>query len=54
MNLRKVTNIELILSRTRMVIGSQIPSVLNRWKNFFNHVLNGHGVHVAMQTYTYR
>jgi hypothetical protein len=49
MNLRKVTNLELILSRMRMVNCSQIPSVLNRWKNFFNQVLNVHWVHDTRQ-----
>jgi hypothetical protein len=33
----------------RMVPCSQIPSVFNRWKNFFNQVLNVHGVHDVRQ-----
>jgi hypothetical protein len=33
----------------RMVICSQIPSVLNGWKNSFNQVLNVHGVHDVRQ-----
>jgi hypothetical protein len=33
----------------RMVICSQIQSVLDRWKNFFNQVVNVHGVHDVRQ-----
>jgi sorting nexin-29 len=33
----------------RMVICSQIHSVSNRWKIFFNQVLNEHGVHDVRQ-----
>jgi hypothetical protein len=32
-----------------MVICSQIHGVLNRWKHFFNQVLNIHGVHDVRQ-----
>jgi hypothetical protein len=32
-----------------MVICSEIHSVLNRWKNFFNKVLNVHGIHDVRQ-----
>jgi hypothetical protein len=41
MNLRKGTHLELTLQM--MLVDPQ--SVLNRWKNFFNQVLNVHGVH---------
>jgi hypothetical protein len=51
-NLRKVTNLQFILSRMRMVICSRIPSVSNRWKNFFNQVLNVNGVHDVRYPYS--
>jgi hypothetical protein len=43
MNLGKGINLKLILSRMKMVI------CLDRWKNFFNHMLNVHGVHDVRQ-----
>jgi hypothetical protein len=46
MNLRKVTNLALTL--LRMGMGNLLAdphSVLNRWKNFFNQVLNVHRGH---------
>jgi hypothetical protein len=50
MNLTKGSSLELTLPRIRMVICSQIPTVfLNRWKNFFNQVLNVHGIHGIRQ-----
>jgi hypothetical protein len=49
MNSRKVTNLELILLRMRMVVAYRSPECLNRWKNFFNQVLNVHGVHDIRQ-----
>jgi hypothetical protein len=49
MNLRKGTNLELVLLRMRMVTCLQSHIVLNRWKNFFNQVLNVHGVHEVRQ-----
>jgi hypothetical protein len=33
----------------RMVILADPQSVLNRWRNFFNQVLNIHGVHNVRQ-----
>jgi hypothetical protein len=32
---------------------ADLQSVLNRWKNFFNQVLNVHGVHSVRQTDIY-
>jgi hypothetical protein len=49
MNLRKGTNLKLILYGMKMVIYPQTSSVLNRWKNFFNQVLNVLGVHDIRQ-----
>jgi hypothetical protein len=46
MNLRKGTNLELI-SNGDLIADPQ--NVLNRWKNFFNQVLNVHGVHDVRQ-----
>jgi hypothetical protein len=33
----------------RMAVVSMYSSVLNRWKNFFNQMLNIHGVHNVRQ-----
>jgi hypothetical protein len=43
MNLRKGTNLELILDENDDLLADP-QSVLNRWKNFFNQVLNIYGV----------
>jgi hypothetical protein len=44
MNLRKGMNLELILKNENGNLVADPQSVLNRWKNFFNHTLNVHGV----------
>jgi hypothetical protein len=52
MNLRKGTNLELILRENGNLIADS-PNALNRWKNFFNQVLNVHGVHHVLGRWIY-
>jgi hypothetical protein len=50
MNLRKGTNLELIIKDENGNLLADPQSVLNRWKHFFNQTLNIHEVHDG---YTY-
>jgi hypothetical protein len=49
MNLRKGTNLELIIKDESGNLLADPQSVLKRWKNFFKQVLNIHGVHDVRQ-----
>jgi hypothetical protein len=49
MNLRKRTNLINIINNGNGDLLEDPQCVLNRWKDFFNHVLNVHGVHDVRQ-----
>jgi hypothetical protein len=53
MNLRKCTNLELILKRIGKEICSQIDRYLQQVEKYFNHLLNVHGVHGDRQSDMY-